>query len=169
ALATSITGPRIIYVQGTISGNVDASNQPVDCSVYVVAPYSIDAYLLAYDPATWVRTTRPSGPQETARAASAAQRAARLRLEIPSNNTIVGQGAAATLVGINLRLNRPNSNIIVRNITFEDAFDCFPQWDPTDGALGNWNSAYDNISVTGAVRVWIDHDAFDDGTPPVRA
>src|SRR5205814_7880198 len=67
-----------------------------------------------------------------------------------------------------LRLNRPNTNIIVRNITFEDAFDCFPQWDPTDGALGNWNSAYDNISITAAARVWIDHNAFDDGAHPDR-
>ena len=59
--------------------------------------------------------------------------------------------------------------MIIRNITFEDAFDCFPQWDPTDGALGNWNSSYDNISLTGATNVWIDHNAFNDGEHPDSA
>src|SRR5262249_41652979 len=135
---------------------------------YVRNGYSLEAYLAAFDPATWGRTTRPSGPQESARAASASAQVARIRPEVPSNTTIVGLGTDARLVGINLRLNRPNSNIIIRNVRFEDAFDCFPQWDPTDGALGNWNSAYDNISVTGAVRVWIDHDTFDDGAHPDR-
>src|SRR5947207_1821867 len=76
--------------------------------------------------------------------------------------------SAAVAVGIGLRVNRPNSNIIDRTIPFEDSLDCSPAWDPTDGAQGNWNSAYDNISVTGAVRVWIDHDAFNDGAHPDR-
>ncbi len=167
ALSTSISGPRIIYVQGTINGQVDDANQPVDCSFYVRNGYSLGAYLAAYDPATWGRRV-PSGTQELARAASGSAETARIRLEVPSNTTIVGLGADAKLVGVNLRLNRPNTNIIVRNITFEDAFDCFPQWDPTDGAQGNWNSAYDNISITGAQRVWIDHDAFSDGAHPDR-
>ena len=59
-------------------------------------------------------------------------------------------------------------NVIVRNLTFENAADCFPQWDPTDGADGNWNSQYDNISLVGATHVWVDHCAFSDGTMPDR-
>ncbi len=35
-------------------------------------------------------------------------------------------------------------NVIVRNITFQDTADCFPEWSPTDGVTGNWNAAYDS-------------------------
>ena len=37
-------------------------------------------------------------------------------------------------------------NVIVRNISFQDTADCFPEWSPTDGITGNWNAAYDSIS-----------------------
>ena len=56
------------------------------------------------------------------------------------------------------------SNIIVRNITFQDTFDCFPAWAPTDGALGSWNSQYDSISLRDTNNVWIDHNTFEDRT-----
>ena len=55
-------------------------------------------------------------------------------------------------------------NIIVRNITFQDTFDCFPAWAPTDGALGSWNSQYDSISLRDTNNVWIDHNTFEDRT-----
>jgi pectate lyase len=35
-----------------------------------------------------------------------------------------------------------------------------------DGSTGNWNSAYDNISLTTATHVWADHNAFNDGDNP---
>src|SRR5207253_235697 len=47
--------------------------------------------------------------------------------------------------------------------------DCFPQWDPTDGENGNWNSQYDSVSLTGGTHVWVDHCAFDDGDHPDNA
>jgi pectate lyase len=50
----------------------------------------------------------------------------------------------------------------VRNLAFEDAADCFPEWSPDDGPSGNWNSRYDAISVRNATHVWIDHDRFAD-------
>ncbi|MFD0573491.1 polysaccharide lyase family 1 protein [Kitasatospora gansuensis] len=54
-------------------------------------------------------------------------------------------------------------NVIVRNLTFEDAADCFPQWDPTDGDDGNWNSMYDSLVAYNATHVWVDHNTFTDG------
>jgi pectate lyase len=54
------------------------------------------------------------------------------------------------------------TNIIIRNLRFEDTFDCFPAWDPTDGSAGNWNAAYDCISIRDAEHVWLDHDDFAD-------
>lgn len=53
-------------------------------------------------------------------------------------------------------------NVIVRNLTFAAAEDCFPQADPTDGDDGNWNSNYDSVSLRGATHVWADHNTFTD-------
>ena len=63
-------------------------------------------------------------------------------------------------------------HIIVRNLTFQDTFDCFPAWAPTDGVLGSWNSQYDSISLRDSNNVWIDHNTFEDRatadeTPPL--
>ena len=55
--------------------------------------------------------------------------------------------------------------MIVGNLTLSDAYDCFPQWDANDSG-GNWNSAYDNLSVWTATSVWIDDNTFDDGDHP---
>jgi len=54
------------------------------------------------------------------------------------------------------------TNIIIRNLTFEDTYDCFPAWDPTDGELGAWNALYDSISLRNTDHVWIDHNTFAD-------
>ena len=50
---------------------------------------------------------------------------------------------------------------IIRNITFQDTFDCFPAWDPTDGELGSWNALYDSISLRYTDHVWVDHNTFE--------
>jgi pectate lyase len=158
--------PKIIYVAGTIDGNVDADNQPLSCAAYAAPGYTLEAYLQAYDPATWGRIP-PSGPLETARRASQQAQQARVRVNVSANTTLVGLGNDATIVGANVRVNQVD-NVIIRNITLQDAFDCFPAWDPLDGSAGNWNSAYDNISLTGATHVWVDHCAFNDGDRPDR-
>ncbi|CAM5348733.1 Pectate lyase [Streptomyces alboniger] len=56
--------------------------------------------------------------------------------------------------------------MIVRNLTFESPLDCFPQWDPTDGERGAWNSEYDSAVVYGSTHVWLDHNTFTDGAHP---
>ncbi|GIF04128.1 pectate lyase family protein [Actinoplanes siamensis] len=154
ALAGTDTAPRIVLVAGTLRPDGD-------CAAYADPAYSLDAYLAAYDPAVWGRTTRPSGPPEEARARSAKNQAADVQLRVPSNTTILGL-ANARLIGLNLLVSSAD-NVIIRNLTFEDAADCFPVWDPTDGADGNWNSAYDLITLTGGTHVWADHNTFGDG------
>ena len=163
ALDPSDPSPKLVYVSGTIDANVDDGNKPLRCDDYATAGYTLDAYLKAYDPATFGRTKRPSGPLEDARTASQKKQAARVQIKVPANTTIVGR-TGARLVGLNLVVE--TDNVIIRDLTFADAFDCFPQWDPTDGAQGNWNSQYDNISLNGATHVWIDHNAFSDGDHP---
>src|SRR6185436_12470065 len=153
--------PKIIYVDGTIDFNVDDNNQPLSCVDYYRNGFTIEDFLATYDPAVWGRVA-PSGPLENARIASRDAQQARVRMRVGSNTTIVGMGKNALLRGIFLDLRGTSgvagsrSNIIIRNITFQDTFDCFPQWAPTDGALGSWNAQYDSIALRDTDHVWVD-------------
>jgi pectate lyase len=156
--------PKIIYIKGVINGNEDDAGNPLTCDDYITGGYSLASYLQTYDPAVWGTTAVPSGPLETARHASEQNQSKRVMIYIPSNTTIVGAGPGARVLGANFMVQGVN-NVIIRNIQFENAFDCFPQWDPTDGSTGNWNSAFDNVSILGnATHVWMDHDSFTDGS-----
>ena len=165
-LAAALAGgtdptPRIVLISGTIRANTDDAGAPLTCDDYADPGYTLDNYLAAYDPAVWGRTTRPSGPLEEARARSARNQAARIQFKVGANTTIYGL-PNARLVGANLLIQNVD-NVIVRNLKLEDAADCFPSWDPTDGSAGNWNSAYDLITLTGATHVWADHNTLSDG------
>jgi pectate lyase len=154
--------PKIIFVKGRINGNVDDADKSLSCDDYAAGTgYSLAGYLAAFDPAVWGRAGVPSGPQESARAAAAAKQAAQVQIKVGSNTTIIGLGNTARVIGANLLI-RGVDNVIVRNIKFSDAADCFPKWDPTDGATGNWNSAYDDVSLITATHVWLDHNTFTD-------
>ncbi len=158
---------KIIYVDGTLDFNVDDSNQPLACADYYRDGYTPEAFAAAYDPAVWGRAN-PTGALEAARVASQQAQQARIRIRVGSNTTIVGVGKSATLRGVWLDIRgtatENASNVIIRNLTIEDTFDCFPQWSPTDGALGAWNAAYDSISLRNAHHVWVDHNTFRDRT-----
>jgi pectate lyase len=159
--------PKIIYVSGTIDGNVDDTNQPLACTDYYRNGYTLQAFLATYDPAVYGRGPI-TGPLETARVASQQAQQARVRIRPGSNTTIVGVGKNATLKGVWLDIRgttnvaNSRSNIIVRNLTFIDTYDCFPAWAPTDGSLGSWNAQYDSISLRDTNNVWIDHNTFED-------
>ncbi len=175
ALAFPDATPKRVYIKGTIDANVDDAGQPLSCeSYYRPDPetgemYSPEAFIAAYDPAgPWGAEEEPSGPQERARDASSSAQESRVRIRIPANTTIYGIGERPTVRGAWFDI-RPSStsgntpmNVIVRNVHFEDTVDCFPEWDPTDGDAGNWNAAYDSISVRNATHVWIDHNRFAD-------
>ncbi|MEV8308863.1 pectate lyase [Streptomyces flavidovirens] len=159
ALKDGGDAPKVVKVRGTLDGMGGRS-----CEDFAAGGYTLDAYLAAYDPKTW-GTAQPSGPQEEARAASAAAQAEQIKAYVPANTTITGLGRGARLLGGSLQI-KDADNVVVRGLTFEDAFDCFPQWDPTDGEGGAWNSEYDNLVVYGSTHVWIDHNTFTDGRRP---
>lgn len=182
ALAWPDPTPKLIYVKGHIDLNVDDNNAPLSCENYYQPDpatgemYSLHAFLTMYDPAGPLskksgdgkNKAEPFGGQEEARLASAAAQAGRIRVRVPPNTTLFGLGADATLIGASLDIAgeaRPGPsalNVIVRNLTFLDTQDCFPEWSPNDGPTGNWNAAYDSISIRNATHVWIDHNRFAD-------
>jgi hypothetical protein len=47
--------------------------------------------------------------------------------------TVTNREQPVQVLGANFMVQNVN-NVIIRNIQFENAFDCFPQWDPTAGA-----------------------------------
>ncbi|MFJ1867979.1 polysaccharide lyase family 1 protein [Streptomyces sp. NPDC088097] len=162
--AGSGTAPRVIRVRGSLDANTDDDGRSLRCEDYAKGTgYSLASYLKAYDPKVWGRSEVPSGAQESARAAAQKKQAARIVFKVPSNTTIVGvPGTGAGLTGGSLQV-KGADNAIIRNLSFTDVRDCFPQWDPTDGSDGNWNSAYDALSLRGATHVWADHNTFTDG------
>ncbi|HET6214997.1 MAG TPA: pectate lyase [Micromonosporaceae bacterium] len=155
--------PKIIYLAGTINGFEGADGALLSCADLADPGFSLDAYLAAYDPAVWGRVN-PSGPLEDARVRSVANQTRQTQINVGPNTTIIGL-RDATLLNLTLMLDGA-SNTIVRNVTFNDGRDCFPQWSPTDGATGNWNSQFDNASVRRSSNVWFDHNTFTDGDDP---
>jgi pectate lyase len=153
--------PKIIFVEGTLDVNVDDANQPLSCEDYYRGAYSPRGF----DSAVWGRGD-PSGPLEEARDTSSSEQEKRIRVRVGSNTTLVGRGADARLRGVWLDIrgsaDKNVSNIIIRNLTLEDTFDCFPAWVPTDDTLGTWNPQYNTISLRFAQNVWIDHNTFQD-------
>ncbi|MEW2401591.1 polysaccharide lyase family 1 protein [Streptomyces sp. NPDC046862] len=160
--SVSDTTPRIIKVKGTIEANTDDSGKKLTCADYASGTgYSLSAYLKAFDPATYGKKA-PSGTQEKAREAAANKQKKNIVFRVPSNTTIVGvPGSKAGITGGSLQV-QDVKNVIVRNLTFAATEDCFPQWDPTDGSSGEWNSNYDSVTLRGVTNVWADHNTFTD-------
>ncbi|WP_307783870.1 pectate lyase family protein [Streptomyces spinoverrucosus] len=162
ALADGGSAPKIIKVKGVI----DAVSE--GCEAFAANGYDFQQYLADYDPAVWGLDTPVSGEQEDLRAASAANQSQAVKASVPANTTIIGVGRNAGFKGASLQITRVD-NVIIRNLTFESPVDCFPQWDPTDGSTGNWNSEYDSAVVYGSTHVWLDHNTFTDGEHPDSA
>ncbi|WP_323187543.1 polysaccharide lyase family 1 protein [Streptomyces sp. NBC_01275] len=161
--STSDTTPRIIKVKGTIDANTDDAGKKLTCADYASGTgYSLSAYLKAYAPSSYGTSKLPSGTQEKARAAAQTKQGKNIVFKVPANTSIVGvPGTNAGISGGMLQIQSVD-NVIVRNLTFAGAEDCFPQWDPTDGDDGNWNSNYDAVTLRGATHVWADHNTFTD-------
>jgi pectate lyase len=161
--SASDTTPRIIKVKGTIDANTDDAGKKLSCANYASGTgYSLASYLKAYDPAVYGRSKLPSGTQESAREAAEGKQKKNIVFKVPANTTVVGvPGTNAGIRGGSLQVQNVK-NVIIRNLTFSATEDCFPQWDPTDGSAGEWNSNYDSVTLRGATNVWADHNTFTD-------
>lgn len=93
--------------------------------------------------------------------ASRADQDQRAAVRLPSNTTLIGAGPGAGLVNGRIEIIGV-ANVIVRNLHIMAPCDVAPVWDPSDGATGSWNAAYDAISIQGAERVWIDRNTITD-------
>lgn len=125
--------------------------------------FDFAAYLREFDPARWGRRP-PAGPLEDQRREAARRQAASVTLRLPPNTELVGAAPGAGFRGGMLLLEGVH-DIVLRDLVFEDARDLYPAWDPGDGRQGEWNSAYDLVSLRRAERVRVEHCDFDSGAP----
>lgn len=162
--------PKIIYVSGIIDLCTDDNNKPLTEKDFIVPPYSLEAYLATYSPQVWGRK-KLTGELEEARKASENKQASHIKVYVGSNTTIIGKDKGAKIIHGNLVLDSV-SNVIIKNITFEDAFDFFPRWDPLDSydkttdTGGRWNAEFDLISIINSTNVFITKCTFSDGDRP---
>ena len=93
--------------------------------------------------------------------ANTADQKVRARIKLTSNTTLIGEGPGAGFINAWIDITSV-SQVIVRNLHLVAPCDVGPIWDPTDGALGNWNSQYDAIGIVTATQVWVDHNTITD-------
>jgi pectate lyase len=155
---------KIVFIDGTINGFEGPDGGLLTCGDLADPEFDFDEFVATFDPEVWGRETEPEGPLEDARVRSQRNQGTQTVLNVGSNTTLYGINGAR-LENVTLMFNEVD-NVIVRNITFDDAFDCFPGWDPTDGSAGNWNSNWDNVSVRRGSNFWFDHNTFTDGDNP---
>jgi pectate lyase len=160
----SSSAPKVIFIDGTIDLSVDSQNRPLTERDYQDPAFDWSAYAKQFNVQTWGKKPL-EGPLEDARKRSADAQASVVVIPVGSNTSLIGVGSSAFIKNGSLMLKNVE-NVLIRNITFEDAYDYFPQWDPMDNANGEWNAAYDNVTLYGARRVWIDHCTFSDGARP---
>lgn len=130
--------------------------------VYTVADRArLVAALEASAPARIVRVAATIDMSERRPFRDHDDQARRGAVRIPSNTTLVGVAPGAGFVNASL-LVAGVEQVIVRHLAIRNPCDVAPQWDPRDGAKGNWNSEFDGITVRDARHVWIDHNSFTD-------
>lgn len=139
ALKRAGNSSKIIRIQGTINLSSDDSGRELGYADYVDPAYDFEAYKKLVDPNAWNRQAlvggkppKISGPLEEARRRSWNRQKRQVQVLVPSNTTIIGIGSDAKIIKGNLYLDKDVSNIIIRNIAFEDAYDFFPSWNPAD-------------------------------------
>jgi pectate lyase len=148
-LAVAGDEPVVVIVEGALD-----LNQGKTAADYAAGTgYDWHSYQQAY----LAGDTRLIELAEAVRAQAAKNQRQQCVVAVGSNKTLVGSGAGAIIRGGGLTVR--GKNVVIRNITFEDAIDYFPRWDPQDFG-GNWNADYDSIELSGAQNVWIDHCTF---------
>lgn len=81
-----------------------------------------------------------------------------IQIPVGSNTTIIGLTDKSGIKGGTISISNA-SNIIIRNLHLQDAFDPFPHHEYNDG----WNAEYDCITVQDKNdHIWIDHCTFED-------
>ena len=81
-----------------------------------------------------------------------------ISVSLKSNTTLIGKGENCGIKGGAISISGV-SNVQVRNLVLQDAYDPFPHHENNDG----FNAQHDNICVSGTSKnIWIDHCTLED-------
>ena len=81
-----------------------------------------------------------------------------MKVTLKSNTTLIGKGENCGIKGGSIQINGL-SNVQIRNLTIQDAYDPFPHHEKDDG----FNAEWDCIVVQGTSKnIWIDHCTMED-------
>ncbi len=78
-------------------------------------------------------------------------------LRLTSNTTIIGLGSQSGIKGCSISIQEV-SNVVIRNLLIQDAYDPFPAMEANDGLNAEW----DGIVINNSKYVWIDHCTIED-------
>ncbi|MDE5614794.1 MAG: Ig-like domain-containing protein [Treponemataceae bacterium] len=81
-----------------------------------------------------------------------------IRLDVQGGTTLAGKGPGCGIRGGTIQISNA-SNIQIRNLTIQDAFDPFPHHEKNDG----YNAQWDGINIQNTSKnIWIDRCTFED-------
>ncbi|MDE6773744.1 MAG: Ig-like domain-containing protein [Treponemataceae bacterium] len=86
-----------------------------------------------------------------------------IKLTLKSGTTLIGKGPNCGIRGGSIQISNA-SNIQIRNLTIQDAFDPFPHHEVKDnGTTDGYNAQWDGINIQNTCEnIWIDHVTFED-------
>eukprot|EP00833_Pecoramyces_ruminatium_P010317 jgi/Orpsp1_1/1184349/evm.model.c7180000089189.1 len=154
--------PKIIYIESPINGAEDDEGHILTAEE--LSPgFSFQKYLDCFteDGSKWLDTDECNKIDQL-RLEGAPKQAAQIMVRITPNTTIIGTGEDSRLEEMSIQI-KESENVIIKNLSVEAPNDLFPEWDPTDGIHGSWNSEYDAIVVSNSTNVWVDNCYLSDG------
>lgn len=165
-------------VDGAITGNYLPNGQVATEEYYANGTvYTWANYLDSFNQTLLAQLNASSVPadkarlqtlllQESARYNASLVQDAQISVKVGNNTSILGKPGRkkgiARLEDMAIAVNQTN-NVIMQDFEVWSPIDLFPEWDPTDGSTGNWNSRYDAIGVVTSTNVWFDHLTISDG------
>lgn len=154
--------PKIIYVDGPISANVDEEGKTLTASDYMTG-FNFDDYLNCFteDGTTWLDTEECNKINEL-RLAGAPLQKENIYVNVTPYTTIIGSGDSSKLVDMSIQIQSVDQ-VIIKDLYVQAPRDFFAEWDPTDGITGSWNAEYDAIVVNNSTNVWVDSCYLTDG------
>ncbi|MCR5123788.1 MAG: right-handed parallel beta-helix repeat-containing protein [Treponema sp.] len=168
-LLSAISNGGLIYVSGTIDmsegclpSTAGGTTAQLDAFVAANSSYSTySAFKTAYAGACSASTNDKSSnsPESTYGSVMWTLNRAygnKIKLNVKSNTTIIGLGNAV-IKGGTIQISGV-SNVTIRNLTIQDAYDPFPHHEKDDG----FNAQWDGICLDGASNIWIDHCTIED-------
>lgn len=177
--ALSGTDKKIIYIDGMIDmtdgmlpAKANASSTALDSWIKTQVANLTDTSKYGSvasnvtDLATWktwyaagVKSTADeSGVYKTARSSLSNNYGSIIKLNVPSNTTIIGLTESSGIKGGCIKISGA-SNVVIRNLFIQDPFDPFPQIESGDGFNANW----DGIEISNSSKyIWIDHCTIQD-------